>query len=131
MKVYGICENKEHVELPQMFGICEVTTFEDDGTHVLMPSLPKTNMRHIIKNYAGVAYNATSNDFPDNYNLQIVYKRKFSKTATPAGMVRVHVNDKNILKYIDNINLSDYDVVHFNIFWDGLNLCCKCDGYVE
>lgn len=138
MKVYGIRENKSHEELPLLYGISKTEVYEAPKSgYVKVLSLPETNTRHVLKNWSKVDYLIEEIDFPDNYNFQVVFQQKkpFVETAKPAGIIQVYSKNDyvNILNYITppGFKLSDYNVVHFNIFWDGLHLCCECKGYVE
>ena len=140
-KVYGICESKCQVEvLPKdrAFGIAKTEIIEGVRDYIVTMPIGQSNVRHIVKNYSGIVYKVNDTSiFTEGYNFQVVYFKEngFMSSATPGGMVAIYdSNDVKIpVKFITpyNFKLSNYTTVHFNFFWDGLNLCCRCEGYVN
>lgn len=143
-KVYGICESKCQVEVfpkERAYGIAKSDTYENttsDKNLTLNLGLYESscNTRTIIKNYGKLRLQTDLETFSDNFNLDIVFynQRGFTQTA-PQQIIDVWNINTGILllKYItpNGFKASDYDVLHFHIFFDGLELCCRCEGYVR
>lgn len=157
-KVYGICENKCQVEvLPKsnVFGIDQTIVMSNPSKLASNCILDVgTNCRGVIKNYNSVKiYNvnlalqddgtlvtldADGNlvDINDNYNFEVVFYKEngFAENSLPSNVLKVYdfTMQKQIpVKYIMpyNFKLSNYTTAHFYFFWNGLNLCCRCEGY--
>lgn len=146
-KVYGICENKCQVEvLPKSkaFGIDEADVYPLGNNDVHSGGIGTANRRIIYKNYkkAKISVDGVLQDdgtiygIDNNFNFEVVFFRKdgFAENSLPSNVVSV--TDITMLttipiKFITpyNFKLSNYTTAHFYFFWDGLNLCCRVEGY--
>lgn len=140
--VYGICENKCQVEvLPKekAFGIETVKTYEPptDPSSVLSIGIKKDthNIRYIAKDWkrAMLVFAIEQGDSLENVlSFQLVFHRAngFEDNETVNSIVfpwNNYVQIKYILPY--NFKLSKYKTIHFDFFYDGLNICCRVEGY--
>lgn len=128
-KVYGICECKCKVEVlskEQAFGITKV--FKDTDAHatVYMP-FPKNGERHIYANTVGTMHvGDLPIDIADNYYSEIVVRLK-TRVSTPSNFLNI----PNV-KYLNkNLNVSNFDVLHYHFTYDGIYICCYCTGYTS
>lgn len=143
-KVYGICESKCQVEvLPKerAYGIAHSDTYENttsDTSWRLDIGLYESscNTRLVAKNYGKIRLFTTMTTFPDNFNLDVTfYRQRGFSTDVLSSIIDVWNVDTGFLLlhyvYPPGFKASNYDTLHFHIFWDGLNLCCRCEGYAN
>lgn len=144
-KVYGVCENKCKVEvlpLERSYGVSEVRTDTAESYQIgetLVCDLPPNCVRHVVKNYGKVVYEGNDSQIKNGYNFQLVLHSDtgFPTNTSPAKLVRVEVyivgttTWRRPIMFLNNPNfkLSDCTTAHFNFFFDGMNLCCRVEGY--
>ena len=147
--VYGICENKckkkvytegEVLTKDQAFGIAKSATWENttsDTSFVLEIGLYESscNSRVIAKNYGKVRFDTAIENFPDNFNVDLTFYRNqnFTTDNLPDIVDVININTHMLLLnyiYPPGFKASECNVLHCNIFFDGLNLCCRVEGYV-
>lgn len=128
-KVYGICDSKCKVEvLPkeQAFGITKVFKETEQQASVYLP-FPKNGERHIFANTVGTMH---VGDLPigieDNYYSEIVVRLK-TRVSTPSNFLNIPG-----VQYLNkNLNVSNFDVLHYHFTYDGICVCCYCTGYTD
>lgn len=138
-KVYAICENKcleetmskQQIseELNTVFGIKKTVRTTEYAESIYGP-LPESNVRTIY--LAGVGYihiNKPTFEIPDNYYHEVVVKFTNSnqRKAKPSDLI---LGNGITIKWLnDDLDVSDYNVLHYHFTYDGINICCWCTGY--
>ena len=139
-KVYGIDESKSRIEVMQSskgFGIIRSQTFAvEKGSNATLStgSLQECNTRIVVKNYKNIIFNGKSDSFTDNYNFQVIFYSEsgFLASALPSDLISFYIDEeKYAVKYLSTFKLSTYTVIQFNFFYDGITLCCRCEGYAK
>lgn len=123
-KVYGICENKCKVEvIPSMT--------DQEFTNMRNPEieLPLYNARYV---YDGGSVRSITLTIPDDVIFNCDYR--FEITAKIYGRVSkpsLFLIASGVKFINDDLDTSSFNVLHYKIYHDGLNLCCECSGYVS
>lgn len=129
-KVYGICESKCKVEVlakNQAFGIAETTIDNENKASFYFP-LPKSGERKIfggtIKNpHCTIPDNMT---FSNSYYSEIIIKHT-AKCQHPSNFLNI-----DRVKYLNNdLDITQFNVLHYYFTYDGFNVCCRCAGYYD
>lgn len=138
-KVYAIGENKCLKEtmtkqqisegLNTVFGIKKAQKNTEYVATVHTP-LPEANTR--ISYLAGIShitFNNSMTEIPNNYYFEVVvqFTSLIQRKSKPSDLISVNGITTKFLN--DDLNIGFYDVLHYYFTYDGINLCCRCEGY--
>ena len=100
---------------------------------------PKNNTLYIFKEYSGGIFGTVPETPSADYNFKVTIKDSSGFSGTLANVVKLYSTPTTATSSIqitvkyDNpdFDITDnYTVLHLHFWYDGLNYCCKVDGYV-
>lgn len=135
--VYGICESKCQVEVlakDKAFGIEKTETYSattaQEGISI---STPQANTRLKILNFGKLILSDFPETLGDNFNFEVVFYRRDGFASFMSNVFQMLYSDNTEVPVIwitpYNFKLSNCTVIHLYVFWDGINVCCRVEGY--
>lgn len=139
MKVYGICEDKCRTEvLPksQASGVASIQEFEvESGTPFFEYDYP--NYKMIYKDASAIevslpkAIEELTEEQP-NFNATIILQNRYRFNSVLSNVFKVRF--AGTIYPVKFLTPTDFTpqfctVLHFNMFYDGFNICCNVQGY--
>lgn len=134
-KVYAICENKclkETMTKEQISGTFFGITSLKKITQYFANEfgfVPESGTRLIYSAGIGKLHLSRGDaELGSNYYSEIIIQKSGASSAVkPSDFI---TGDNITIKWLnDDLNISDYNVIHYHFTYDGINLCCRCSGY--
>lgn len=137
--VYGFDESKCQVEVlakNKSFGIAKTETHSAATVQEMISiPTPQANTRLKILNFGKLILSDFPETLADNFNFEVVFYRRdgFITSAFMSNVIQMLYSDNTevpvmwITPY--NFKLSNCTAIHLYVFWDGINVCCRVEGY--
>ena len=99
---------------------------------------PKNNTLYVFKEYVGGIFGTLAETPTADFNFKVTLLDSSGFTGTLANVVKLYnspttaTSGTQITVKYDNptFDITDnYTVLHLHFWYDGLNYCCKVDGY--
>ena len=140
MKIFGIKQNKCLQQGLQ--GVCSQYLYENtSGSSVFFSfNNPEINARYVFKEYTGGVIGEMPTVPTPDFNFHITLKQSSGFNGTLNGLITYaytntsSTDPEHVKVYYDNPTFDptdNYTVIHFHIWYDGVNYCGHVDGYVE
>lgn len=121
-------------------GVVKTITSENTSGSTVIFSIdnPGNNYLYVFKGYSGGAF-GTVPEAPDaDFNFKVTINNSNGFTGTIAAFVRLYSTtttevpaEEITVKYNNpDFDVTEYTTIHLHYWYDGLNYCCKVDGYV-